>query len=166
MVSHCSSVSWCVPRASVEPFTCSLCCFLPTTLDPMLRFGSISEHLSTILFWLFVLQRLSSGMRIESSRFDLTCSSSVRVGKLRTLAQFRSPKTARKIPRYYDMSWMYAILSVQGVSNLIGAIEIALAVLLALRPFSAKASFAGSLGSIVTFLLTTSFFSRRQAPCS
>jgi uncharacterized membrane protein YkgB len=46
------------------------------------------------------------------------------------------------------MSWMYAILSVQGVSNLIGAIEIALAVLLALRPFSAKASFAGSLGSI------------------
>jgi reactive chlorine resistance protein C len=55
------------------------------------------------------------------------------------------------------MSWMYAILSVQGVSNLIGAIEVAVAVLLALRPFSAKASFAGSLGSIVTFLLTTSF---------
>jgi uncharacterized membrane protein YkgB len=55
------------------------------------------------------------------------------------------------------MSWMYAVLSVQGVSNLIGAIEIALAVLLALRPLSAKASFAGSLGSIVTFLLTTSF---------
>jgi uncharacterized membrane protein YkgB len=46
---------------------------------------------------------------------------------------------------------------VQGVSNLIGAIEIAIAVLLALRPISAKASFIGSLGSIVTFLLTTSF---------
>lgn len=55
------------------------------------------------------------------------------------------------------MSWMYAILSVQGVSDLIGAIEIVLAVLLALRPVSAKASFVGSLGSIVTFLLTTSF---------
>lgn len=55
------------------------------------------------------------------------------------------------------MSWMYVILSVQGVSNLIGTIEIALAVLLALRPVSAKASFVGSLGSIVTFLLTTSF---------
>lgn len=55
------------------------------------------------------------------------------------------------------MSWLYAILSVQGVSNLIGSIEIALAVLLALRPVSAKASFVGSLGSIVTFLLTISF---------
>ncbi len=43
------------------------------------------------------------------------------------------------------------------MSNLIGAIEIALAVMLALRPISAKASFVGSLGSIVTFLLTTSF---------
>jgi reactive chlorine resistance protein C len=55
------------------------------------------------------------------------------------------------------LSWLYAVLSVQGVSNLIGAIEIAIAVLLALRPVSAKASFIGSLGSIVTFLLTTSF---------
>lgn len=55
------------------------------------------------------------------------------------------------------MSWLYVILSVQGVSNLIGAIEITVAVLLALRPVSAKASFVGSLGSVVTFLLTTSF---------
>lgn len=55
------------------------------------------------------------------------------------------------------MSWLYSVLSVQGASNLIGVIEIAIAVLLALRPVSAKASFIGSLGSIVTFLLTTSF---------
>jgi uncharacterized membrane protein YkgB len=55
------------------------------------------------------------------------------------------------------MSWLYSVLSVQGASNLIGAIEITIAVLLALRPVSAKASFIGSLGSIVTFLLTTSF---------
>jgi uncharacterized membrane protein YkgB len=55
------------------------------------------------------------------------------------------------------MSWLYAILSVQGASNLIGAIEIAVALLLALRPVSAKASFVGSLGSIGTFLLTISF---------
>ena len=51
------------------------------------------------------------------------------------------------------------MLSVQGVSNLIGVIEIAIAVLLALRPISAKASFVGSVGSVVTFLLTTSFLS-------
>ncbi|HEV2731223.1 MAG TPA: DUF417 family protein [Terriglobales bacterium] len=55
------------------------------------------------------------------------------------------------------MSWMYGLLSVQGVSNVIGAIEIAIAVLIALRPLSPKASFVGSLGAIVTFLLTISF---------
>src|SRR5271170_708971 len=55
------------------------------------------------------------------------------------------------------LSWIYLFLSVQGVSNLIGAIEIAVTVVLALRPISAKASFVDSLGSIVTLLLTTSF---------
>ena len=55
------------------------------------------------------------------------------------------------------MSWMYGLLSVQGVSNVIGAIEIAIAFLIALRPLSPKASFIGSLGAIVTFLLTVSF---------
>ena len=55
------------------------------------------------------------------------------------------------------MSWMYGVLSVQGVSNLIGAIEIAIAALIALRPLSPRASFVGSLGAVVTFLVTISF---------
>src|ERR1700751_250125 len=55
------------------------------------------------------------------------------------------------------MSWMYGLLSVQGVSNVIGVIEIATAALMALRPFSRKASFVGSLAAVVTFLLTVSF---------
>ena len=55
------------------------------------------------------------------------------------------------------MSWMYAVLSVRGVSNSIGCIELAIAVLLALRPVSARLSFAGSVGAIITFLLTASF---------
>jgi uncharacterized membrane protein YkgB len=55
------------------------------------------------------------------------------------------------------MSWMYAVLGVRGVSALIGTIEITVALLVALRPFSAVASFVGSLGCSVTFLLTTSF---------
>ena len=55
------------------------------------------------------------------------------------------------------MSWMYVVLSVQGVSNVIGLIEITTALLIASRPFSPKASFLGSLGAIVTFLLTISF---------
>ena len=55
------------------------------------------------------------------------------------------------------LSWMYFVLSKQGVSNLIGVIEIAVAVLLALRPVSARMSLVGSCGAIITFLLTTSF---------
>ncbi len=55
------------------------------------------------------------------------------------------------------MSWMYRLLSVQGASNLIGAIEIAIAALIAIRPLSAKTSFVGSLGAVITFLLTVSF---------
>lgn len=55
------------------------------------------------------------------------------------------------------MSWMYALLSVQGVSNFIGVIEIATAALIAIRPLSPKGSFVGSLGAVVTFLFTISF---------
>src|SRR5882724_344452 len=55
------------------------------------------------------------------------------------------------------MSWMYFVLSKQGVSNFIGIIELLVALLLALRPISPRASFVGSLGAIATFLLTTSF---------
>jgi len=55
------------------------------------------------------------------------------------------------------MSWMYGLLGVQGVSNVIGVIELATAALIALRPLSPKASFAGSVAVVVTFLLTVSF---------
>ena len=55
------------------------------------------------------------------------------------------------------MSWMYAVLSVQAVSDLIGSVEITIAALIALRPISPNASLVGSLGAVVTFLLTVSF---------
>ena len=55
------------------------------------------------------------------------------------------------------MFWLYRILSVQGVSNLIGVIETVVALLIASRPFSAKLSFIGSIGAIITFLLTVTF---------
>ena len=55
------------------------------------------------------------------------------------------------------LSWMYPVLGKQGASNLIGVIEIVVAVLIALRPVSARVSLVGSCGAIVTFLLTTSF---------
>jgi reactive chlorine resistance protein C len=55
------------------------------------------------------------------------------------------------------MSWIYDVLSVQGASDVIGSIEIAVAVLIGLRPLFPKASFIGSLGATITFLLTVSF---------
>jgi reactive chlorine resistance protein C len=55
------------------------------------------------------------------------------------------------------MFWLYKVFSLQAVSNFIGVIEIAVAVLIALRPFSARLSFIGSIGAIITFLLTVSF---------
>jgi uncharacterized membrane protein YkgB len=55
------------------------------------------------------------------------------------------------------MFWLYHIFSPQAVSNLIGTIEIVVAALIALRRFSARLSFVGSLGAVITFLLTVSF---------
>ncbi len=55
------------------------------------------------------------------------------------------------------MFWLYKIFSLQAVSNLIGGVEIAVAALIALRPFSARLSFIGSMGAIITFVLTVSF---------
>jgi uncharacterized membrane protein YkgB len=55
------------------------------------------------------------------------------------------------------MSWIYGVLNVQGVSNLIGPLRSQSAALIALRPLSPRASFVGSLGAVVTFLITISF---------
>jgi uncharacterized membrane protein YkgB len=55
------------------------------------------------------------------------------------------------------MFWLYRILSLQGVSNLIGVIEIVVALFIALRPWSARLSLVGSIGAIITFVLTVSF---------
>ena len=65
------------------------------------------------------------------------------------LLKFTSPEAAGIPPLVTHsplMSWMYVVLSVQGVSNVIGLIEITTALLIASRPFSLKASFLGSLG--------------------
>src|SRR5438552_8183643 len=55
------------------------------------------------------------------------------------------------------MNWMYSLWSMQTVSGIIGVWEIAAAVLIACRPFCAKASFLGSVLATVTFLATVSF---------
>lgn len=55
------------------------------------------------------------------------------------------------------MSWMYSFLSVQMVSNVIGATEIVFAVLIACRVFNARLSALGSIGAIAITLTTLSF---------
>jgi uncharacterized membrane protein YkgB len=55
------------------------------------------------------------------------------------------------------MGWMYAVLSVQGVSSVIGLTEIAVALLLLARPWSPRAAAIGGIGAAVIFLATLSF---------
>jgi uncharacterized membrane protein YkgB len=55
------------------------------------------------------------------------------------------------------MAWMLAVMSLQAVSNLIGTVELLTALLLAIRPWAAKASAVGSVLAIGTFLTTLTF---------
>jgi uncharacterized membrane protein YkgB len=55
------------------------------------------------------------------------------------------------------MGWMYAVLSVQAVSTLIGIGEVMVAGMLLARPWSARASAIGGVGAIVIFVTTLSF---------
>jgi reactive chlorine resistance protein C len=55
------------------------------------------------------------------------------------------------------LSWLYAVGSVRAVSNGIGTVEIALALLIAARRFSPGLSAIGSLGAVGMFATTLSF---------
>lgn len=54
-------------------------------------------------------------------------------------------------------SWAFAFMSTQAFSNLLGVIEIATGILIALRPISPKLSAVGSFAGIFTFLVTLTF---------
>ena len=55
------------------------------------------------------------------------------------------------------MRWMYKVFSLQAASNIIGVTEITAAVLIAIRPLSAKLSAIGSVLAVCTFLATLTF---------
>jgi uncharacterized membrane protein YkgB len=55
------------------------------------------------------------------------------------------------------MGWMYGFLSVQTFSNLLGTLEIAVAVMIALRPVSTRIAAVGSATAVMMFLTTLSF---------
>ena len=55
------------------------------------------------------------------------------------------------------MGWMYGFLSVRAFSNLLGTVEIAVAVMIAVRPLSARVAAVGSAMAVMMFLTTLSF---------
>ena len=55
------------------------------------------------------------------------------------------------------MSWLYQLFSVRAFSNLLGLLEIGMALLIGLRPLSAKAAAIGSGIAVITFLTTLTF---------
>jgi reactive chlorine resistance protein C len=55
------------------------------------------------------------------------------------------------------MSWMYGLLSLQAVSNILGVTEMTTAVLIALRPVSPRLTVIGSIIAALTFLTTLTF---------
>ena len=55
------------------------------------------------------------------------------------------------------LSWLYLLTSVRGASRVIGIAEILIALLIALRPFSARAAAAGGIGAILMSMTTLSF---------
>ena len=54
-------------------------------------------------------------------------------------------------------SWLYDVFSVRAMSNIVGTTEIAIALLIALRPVAPRLSYFGSLGAVFMFAVTLSF---------
>lgn len=55
------------------------------------------------------------------------------------------------------MSWVYHVMSIQRGSELIGLVELTIALLITVRHWSPKLCAVGSIGAIVMFLTTLSF---------
>src|SRR6266702_2467941 len=55
------------------------------------------------------------------------------------------------------LGWMYNFLSLQATSNFIGVVELSAALLIAIRPLSARLSAIGSVLAVLTFLTTLTF---------
>ncbi len=68
---------------------------------------------------------------------------------------------AEAIVKFVDnsplLSWLYDIFSVRTFSRLLGAAEMGLGLMIAMRPFAPKVSAIGSLGALLLFLVTLTF---------
>jgi uncharacterized membrane protein YkgB len=61
------------------------------------------------------------------------------------------------VENHFAMSWMYKVMSVQIVSNVIGYFEIATAICLFFSLFWNKVGIVGGLAGVIIFLTTLSF---------
>jgi uncharacterized membrane protein YkgB len=72
---------------------------------------------------------------------------------------------AEEISRYVAnsplMSWVYGFMSHRGFSAVLGVVELTVAILLAARPFSPRASAVGSALAVGMFLTALSFLVTR-----
>lgn len=55
------------------------------------------------------------------------------------------------------MSWVYSLFSVQGFSNLLGTVEIAIAVMIVLHRMAPRLAVVGSAAAVLMFVTTLSF---------
>ena len=55
------------------------------------------------------------------------------------------------------LSWTLGIVSIYTLSMILGVIEIVTGLLIALKAFAPKASYIGSIGGIITFIITLTF---------
>lgn len=113
----------------------------------------------------YSIDTITKGARQNDTIFQATGAFLLRYGLVLVLAwigamKFTAYEAAGIQPLVSSsplMSWTYQFLSVQAVSNLLGIIEISIAVMIGMRPLSAKLSALGSALAVGMLLTTLSF---------
>ncbi|HEV3298829.1 MAG TPA: DUF417 family protein [Planctomycetaceae bacterium] len=105
-------------------------------------------------------RRSSLGSRVEAVGRELARYGLVVVVEWIGLMKFTAYE-AQGISLYVTnsplLSWVYGSLSVRGFSAILGVVEVSIALLIAARPFSRRASALGSALAVGMFLTTLSF---------
>jgi reactive chlorine resistance protein C len=105
-------------------------------------------------------EQLSLGFRVESIGRELARCGLVAVlgwiGFMKFTA-YEADGISAFVANSPLMSWAYEVISVRGFSAMLGIVEVAIAILIAARPFSPRASALGGALAVGMFLTTLSF---------
>jgi uncharacterized membrane protein YkgB len=112
-----------------------------------------------------LMQDTAHGQTAMSSRVEAVGRALARYGLVVVVGWIGFMKftayEAEGISRYVAnsplMSWVYGFMSHRGFSALLGVVEVAIALLIAARPFSPRAAALGSALAVGMFLTTLSF---------